>query len=240
MNKNGVINKHILGETEGLSVGSMVGLLVVGSVDGEDVGSIDVDFVNETVNEQLQALLSTDEYELQTTIISSENKIRFDVFVLNDDNIADLNEESIEDGIQETLNSYDDDIVYSVNASFNAQDTSITESDNSHFILFVIAAVLVIVIVFAYIYSKYIYVNDYFKVGSLLTAGIHIMDAISDILFVMAVTYNIILILGIIFIVVPILITLYQLYQAISKWRRNDELNQWISDNVQILYLSLF
>ena len=46
------------------------------------------------------------------------------------------------------------------------------------------------------------------------------------------------MIIAMIFIVLPILISLYQLHQAINKWKRNDELSQWISDNVQILYVT--
>ena len=119
------------------------------------------------------------------------------------------------------------------------QNQTEQSSYNSTLILLIIVSVLVVINISAYIHSKYIHVNDYFKIGSLVTAGILIMDAVSDIFFAMAISEDIILlILAVVFIVLPVVITLYQLHQAINKWRRNDELNQWISDNVKILYIS--
>ena len=201
-------------------------------------GIIDINLVNSTVNQQLQISFSDDEYKLQYTVIANGASVIFEVIVFDDDNFANLDKQAMEEALQETLNRDDDTVEYTVSISYDElEEVDANESTDTYLILFVIAAVLALSIIFAYAYAKWIYVNNYFRIGSLITTGIHLMDAISDILFAMAVSYNIILISAIIFIVLPILLTMYQLYRAINEWKRNDELSQWISDNVQILYI---
>ena len=43
--------------------------------------------------------------------------------------------------------------------------------------------------------------------------------------------------LSIVFITFPTVITLYQLYSAMKRWKMHDELSQWLSNNVKLLYL---
>ena len=41
----------------------------------------------------------------------------------------------------------------------------------------------------------------------------------------------------IIFVVLPVILTLYQLHKEINKWKRiNDELSEWINKHINLLY----
>lgn len=107
----------------------------------------------------------------------------------------------------------------------------------SRFIMLVILAALVNVIILCFVYAKLIRPNDYFKAGALLTATVYFMDMISDIMFTLQAPNFMVLVMCIVFIVLPVFITLYQLFVAIKKWKRNDILSQWLSDHVFVLYM---
>ena len=96
------------------------------------------------------------------------------------------------------------------------------------------------------IYSKCIQVNDFYKIGALLAVTIHFNDSLSDAFFCLSVSFHddsetneltTIFALSIIFILIPSGLTLYQLYHSINQWRRNDELSQWLTHNIKLLYI---
>ena len=54
----------------------------------------------------------------------------------------------------------------------NVEESAPDRTYNGHFILFSLFVVLIVIIIFAYVYSRCIYINDYFRVGS-LGAALH-------------------------------------------------------------------
>eukprot|EP01084_Bolivina_argentea_P286052 490640_1 len=134
----------------------------------------------------------------------------------------------------------------------NGQETSTTTNAQqfatlSHIILASTAAFLVFIIVLSYIDATKCRINDFYKLSCLINAAIHTLDMLSDILFTAQLSFHLqinepsplflIFVTSILFIIIPILITLAQLNHEINKhWIKNDQLNSWISKNVKILY----
>ena len=117
-------------------------------------------------------------------------------------------------------------------------------------ITFIVAAVLLLIVAASFIDSKKLRKNDFHKVGSLVSASLGILNTCSDILFAVQCVYHpyfeftfssalfVIFALSVIFILVPMFITLYQLYQVTNKhWKRNDDMRGWLSTNLYALYM---
>ena len=124
------------------------------------------------------------------------------------------------------------------------------QSEETHFdsrlVVGGIAGVLGLNIIISYIYSNYISINDFYRVGALFAASVNIVDTFSDALFAINISnqseypstiLNVLLALSVVFIICPAAITLYQLYKAMNKWKNNDDLGQWLSDYATILYI---
>ena len=112
-------------------------------------------------------------------------------------------------------------------------------------IIILLLIVAVVWILIASIYSKLISINDFYRIGALVTVTVHINDTVSDALFCANVPLhseypgnNLFLIfnLSIVFLALPAVITLYQLHSGIKRWKGNDELSQWLSNNIKLLY----
>ena len=98
----------------------------------------------------------------------------------------------------------------------------------------------------SYIYSRCWRINDFYKLAAIIVAAAYANDTLSDILFAVNVTkdsqygsssnLNVILVLSIMFIIIPTLITLFQLYRETKKWKENNDLDVWISGNINTLY----
>ena len=133
---------------------------------------------------------------------------------------------------------------YSVN---NATATEVNATSlNLQLIIYSVLGFFIILITISLIYSWFIKVNDFYRVTSLIAVAIHFNDALSDAFFCVDVSQQPnyptnkllfgILLLSVTFIIIPSTLTLYQLYKAINKWRRDDKLSQWLSKNTQLLY----
>ena len=79
-----------------------------------------------------------------------------------------------------------------------------------------------------------------------MVASFHTIDTCSDVLFIINITHQsqypsplteTIFANSILFVILLVMITLFQLHQATQKWRRNDDLCQWINDNIVLLYI---
>ena len=136
-------------------------------------------------------------------------------------------------------------LVIVANGDSNADNSSTLSLNNAHIAIYTMLGVFIIVIIRSYIYSKYISINDFYKVGALIKAAIHINDTLSDILFILNITEQpeypsivpmLLLIASIFFVVLPVIMSLYQLHHEINKWKRNYDLGQWITENITILY----
>ena len=113
-------------------------------------------------------------------------------------------------------------------------------------IMYLVLLSFVLLIFVSLIYSKCIQVNDFYKIGALLAVTIHFNDSLSDAFFCLSISFqddsdtkelSTIFALSIIFILIPSALTLYQLYHSINQWRRNDELSQWLTHNIKLLYI---
>ena len=94
-----------------------------------------------------------------------------------------------------------------------------------------IIAFILLICVVGYIDARCIRVNDYFNVMSIVTAGLQLLDTVSDCFFAVEIsikatendTYYIALGFAIIFIVLPTIMSLLQLYRHLGKhWSTND------------------
>ena len=129
--------------------------------------------------------------------------------------------------------------------SSSATSPSSTSASDFQFYIYIVISAFTLLILVSLIYSKYISRNDFYRIGALLAVAIHFNDTLSDIFFCINISFHpkypldglpIMLTLAIGFVVVPSIITLFQLYFTIKKWKRTDELCQWLSNNVKILY----
>ena len=116
---------------------------------------------------------------------------------------------------------------------------------DNQWLLLILVAMLVLIILISWINATAIKRNDFHSVKSLITASIHIVDTYSDALFILTITNQsvhpstesvILVITSILFVALPLIITLFQLQHEINKWRRNNDLGQWIADNAHLLY----
>ena len=135
------------------------------------------------------------------------------------------------------------------NGGINVQsnDKSLIRHD-SRLVIWILCIILIVIIISSYIYSKWININDFYRIGSLLTAFVHIVDAFSDALFGINIAnqtnypseiLSVLLAASIIFIILPAGITLYQLHRSINEWKINDDLSQWLSEMQQYYTLYL-
>ena len=118
--------------------------------------------------------------------------------------------------------------------------------DISHIAIYAVLIIFLLIIISSYIYSKCISINDFYSVSSLISAAIHTNDTFSDTLFIIHITHQpeypstvpkISLITSIAFVVLPVITSIYQLHHEIYKWRMNDDLGQWITENITLLYI---
>eukprot|EP01084_Bolivina_argentea_P176631 305604_1 len=111
---------------------------------------------------------------------------------------------------------------------------------NINNIPFIIVFILVIITIIAYMDATCFRVNDFFKLGALIIASMHLLDIIYDCLFAFKIAeseYAVLLLFCIAFIIIPMVVTLYQLHTDINKWKRSDVLSEWLSNNVTLLYM---
>eukprot|EP01084_Bolivina_argentea_P016084 30140_1 len=121
---------------------------------------------------------------------------------------------------------------------------------NFGLITFLIALFLLIFIVVALADGRKFRPNDYFNAGSLMTAALQMIDCASDIFFAVRITKHpefesdspllILFILSLIFILMPVVVSVVQLYSIISNhWNKNDRMRAWLRDGIyQLLMLS--
>eukprot|EP01083_Nonionella_stella_P050829 135091_1 len=130
----------------------------------------------------------------------------------------------------------------------------ISSSDMPKLIMAGIAFVFIAIGGIALLDAKLIRKNDYFDIMAIVSSLFQILDMLSDVLFVMAVyaTYRVanhnkfqfllICALSIVFIVVPITISLYQLHTASSsQWIKDNRVVDWLNTYTKLLYfMSVF
>ena len=213
--------------------------------------------VNRSVKQYFNDTLKVDVgYLLIVQIVGNKTVARivvFDVYVLDTDDIGDqINGDELQDKIQKDLtDNYGDDTVIVV-VIVHEKDFSKLNEQQTLFqqITMLIAVGLILMICASFADAKWIRKNDFHKVGSLFSASFHILDTWSDVFFAIQCTFHpdfelsfssplfIIFLLSIIFIVIPMSATLYQLNHITNKhWNKRDDLRGWLSDYVYQLYM---
>ena len=207
----------------------------------------------------LRIYLNTDEirYETQQMLnnVTNEYKVGVDLIYIDKDydgNVVEVSTSTVSSGylslyyfvfiyVSQKQSLYTDE---AERGTYTSNSTPIP-MDISHVAIYVVILVFFMVIISSYIYSKCISINDFYSISSLISAAIHTNDTLSDILFIINITHQpeypslmlmILLSVSIVFVILPIIISIYQLHHEINKWRRNDHLGQWITENITILY----
>eukprot|EP01084_Bolivina_argentea_P215047 365059_1 len=209
-----------------------------------------INTVNISVREYFHKLSVEADYKLVVDTIGETKQVRiivFNLFIESDEN-AKVDNDELKNDIQDDLdNEYGKDKTYVVIT--DAEERFQKQQSFLQHVTAVIAVILMLIILGSYIYATFFRKNDFYKLGSLISAAFHILDSLSDIFFAIQVTYSpdfghgssiffIIFILCVIFIIVPTSITLIQLYHATSKhWNRNDEIRAWMTQYIYILYM---
>eukprot|EP01084_Bolivina_argentea_P275640 470118_1 len=121
-------------------------------------------------------------------------------------------------------------------------------NDTFQFVSFAIMFIFAVILIIAYIYSSFIKINNFFRIGALLGVAIHSMDMLSDVFFSIQATLKVnkqsnniqmllISILSICFIFIPTITTIFQLYHEMKKhWLKDNKLRAWLSDNTALIY----
>ena len=115
--------------------------------------------------------------------------------------------------------------------------------------IFVLAGILFIVVFISWIYSTKIdkFKNDFYRLSSLTSACVYILNISAYLVFLYYTTYKFdfvgtillqsLLVIAAVFIFFPVCITLYQLYVQLKKWEKQSvDLGEWISTNASFLY----
>ena len=120
------------------------------------------------------------------------------------------------------------------------------QESGSQVIVFIIMGIFLLLLIISYIIARFISINDFYSLTSLITAFLYILDTITDILFVVNIskqsdypssTLSPLLLAAIFFIILPVTITIFQLFLYIKKWKRNYEVAHWLDRNIALLYI---
>ena len=144
------------------------------------------------------------------------------------------------------------------------EDISIANTSNNSLIIFMslmmhlpilftlIAILLLFIVLLSCIDAKCIRRNDFHNAKVLISTIIYFLDTVSDGLFALQITHTegfkwqllfvsslgITFILSISFIIIPIFISLFQLYHESNKhWNKQDILRSWLGNNMYSLYI---
>ena len=118
-----------------------------------------------------------------------------------------------------------------------------------YIVLITFAGVFGLVAVVGYISSKYVVINDYFSVNSIFSAMCHSFDLISDISICIAISEKImdkdiyfwLFVASLIFIILPIMVSMAQLLHQINKhWIKDEQTKLWLRENSKKLFLLSF
>ena len=112
------------------------------------------------------------------------------------------------------------------------------------------SSAFVVIGISGYVDAGYFHINDFFQPAAIFSALLQFLDIVSDIFLSLHISsfittdsvYIILFISSIIFIVIPILISIFQLMHTINKhWWHDDNIKLWLTDNSKLLYfLSVF
>eukprot|EP01083_Nonionella_stella_P083952 232214_1 len=112
------------------------------------------------------------------------------------------------------------------------------------FALIGIVSLFALVIIGSYLIGTFVWVNHFFRVTAIVAVGVQLMDMLSDVFFTVNASFGrdrfnimIIFVLSASFIVIPVVITLVQLWKHMNKhWMKDDKLRSWLSENTKLLY----
>ena len=218
-------------------------------------GTLDRDSVIQTVNDTLKRLLVNTSYTLIPDTVQSPESITFYLSVYPEEGEevqidSELFQQSIENGLEDA----DPDGIYVVTVTQKSDESAANETpfgfEKIEEITYGIYAVLLFLIFCSFMDSKWVRINHYHNVGALVIGSVQLMDVVYDCLFSIKISLDysfessasssllVLLWLSVGFIVLPVLVTLVQLYFEMKEWRRySDELQQWLKQNTTLLYM---
>ena len=124
----------------------------------------------------------------------------------------------------------------------------LTDDLNDQFETALIALLIVfsISLILGYLHSRYVSINHFFGLGSLISVVLNIMDMISDLFFTVQAeilrdfnepSTEIIFVLSCCFLVIPVILSVIQLWHQMHKhWLKNDKLRHWLSEYNKYLF----
>ena len=191
--------------------------------------------------------------------LNDGRSIILDVYIINDVNGGnDINGAVLQNTLEQNIaNKFRDDVLI---AGIVVNNKESSDSDDSEFedqqrvfqeLCIIISIGFLFIIATSWIDAKFIRKNDFYQIGPLFGALFHVLDTYTDIFFALQCVAHpyfelgsfksslfIILLLSVIFIIVPMAVTLYQLYDVSSKkWSKNDELRGYLSGHLYSLYM---
>eukprot|EP01084_Bolivina_argentea_P068927 125468_1 len=142
--------------------------------------------------------------------------------------------EAIDKDLTSTVFNQNRDFDYSV----------LDDIDNQYDVMFpylvaVIAGGVLLLAIIGYIDSKYFRINDFFKIQSLFSALLQVLDLLSDIFLSLHISiliqeeqlFLVLFVLSVICIVVPIIVSIVQLWNQIKKhWWFDDNIKLWLTE----------
>ena len=118
-----------------------------------------------------------------------------------------------------------------------------------HVILMIVGTCFIIVAVMGYINAKCVNIDDFYSIAAIIAVMCYIFDLYSDISICMIIYQRImdrdiflwLFIASLIFIILPIMVSMAQLLNEINKhWMKDDEIKLWLTENSKLLFLLSF
>ena len=115
--------------------------------------------------------------------------------------------------------------------------------------MIIVGGCFIIVAMMGYIDAKLCRVNDFYSIMAIISTKCHAYDLISDIFLSITISERImdrdiflwLFIASLIFIIVPIIVSMAQLWHQMNKhWIKDDHIKLWLKENTKLLFLLSF
>jgi len=129
----------------------------------------------------------------------------------------------------------------SKSGSANIEDGDALDVTTSHLLLIAALVVLLLIALAGYIDAKCFRRNDFFTIGALIVASVRVIDLYTDVLVAVDMhssDEHILSMAVLVFVAVPALLSLAQLYCETKKWRGSEELDLWLAGHSKSLFLA--
>ena len=222
-----------------------------------------VDNVNNSIKTYLYVKFRDEavDYRLFDEVSDNNNErvMTLDIYIMSDVDKKEIDEDSLQTSIQQNLQNPFGNKVQVEDVIVNYEEPTTTDNLSEFAeqqtlfqqLSMLIAGVALLLIGISWIDAKFIRQNDFYQIGPLFSALFHILDTWTDVFFALqcishpdfvlgsfSSTLFIIFLLSLVFIIIPLAFTLYQLYSVSNKhWSKNDDLRGYLSGHLYSLYM---